>query len=73
MGPPSIGSGITLWIALSWLTDANDVDLHVIDPNGEDGSDGREIVVWAYNQDTGIIIQTSHVIPPLLTNVFFGR
>lgn len=33
---PREGEGITLWIALSWLTDANDVDLHVIDPNGEE-------------------------------------
>lgn len=29
------GADITLMITLSWLTDANDVDLHVIDPNKE--------------------------------------
>jgi len=34
--PLTEGKDITLWIALSWLTDANDVDLHVIDPNGEE-------------------------------------
>lgn len=33
---PSEGESITLWISMSWLTDANDVDLHVIDPNGEE-------------------------------------
>lgn len=33
---PSEGESITLWISMSWLTDANDVDLHVIDPDGEE-------------------------------------
>lgn len=33
---PSEGEDITLWISMSWLTDANDVDLHVIDPSGEE-------------------------------------
>lgn len=28
------GKGISLRITMSWLTDANDVDLHVIDPRG---------------------------------------
>jgi len=30
----SLGSDISLRISLSWLTDANDVDLHVVDPLG---------------------------------------
>lgn len=30
------GRGIGLLITMSWLTDANDVDLHVVDPNGEE-------------------------------------
>lgn len=32
----SEGESIRLWISISWLTDANDVDLHVIDPDGEE-------------------------------------
>merc|ERR1719215_91875 len=31
-----LAADVSLHISLSWLTDANDVDLHVIDPNGEE-------------------------------------
>lgn len=32
----TLGASISLRITLSWLTDANDVDLHVVDPLGEE-------------------------------------
>lgn len=31
-----LATDVSLHISLSWLTDANDVDLHVVDPNGEE-------------------------------------
>ena len=43
---PHDGSHIGLRITLSWLTDANDVDLHVIDPNGEECYYGRRNTGW---------------------------
>jgi len=40
------GADITLMITLSWLTDANDVDLHVIDPNKEECYYGNRLTAW---------------------------
>ena len=43
---PEAGAGIGLRITLSWLTDANDVDLHVIDPDGNECYYGQRTTRW---------------------------